>query len=185
MFLFLQLIVVITLLGNVRTEGPVTIIRNLLQNNLVGAPVIHKITTWNFDPEVSLKRREQFQEVCIFDGSFELIYRFSRGLNFFLEIFRRCMVSVVKSWLKELALGSMERQTNDYKSNVPEMRDCLAERFTTSKLDWILWNSAFICLLRLCKMQQLVNSTWSDEKICLWKQHCWETITNYSCPLPK
>lgn len=83
MFLFLQLIVVITLLGNVRTEGPVTIIRNLLQNNLVGAPVIHKITTWNFDPEVSLKRREQFQEVCIFDGSFELIYQFSRGLNFF------------------------------------------------------------------------------------------------------
>lgn len=47
----------------VNADGPFQIIRNLLQNNLVGAPVIHKITTWDFDPEVSVKRREQFQEV--------------------------------------------------------------------------------------------------------------------------
>lgn len=50
---------------NVHADGPFTIIRNLLQNNLVGAPVIHKVSTWDFDPDVSLKRREQFQEVCI------------------------------------------------------------------------------------------------------------------------
>lgn len=39
------------------------IIRNLLQNNVVGSPVVHKTTEWEFDPEVSLKRRDQFYEV--------------------------------------------------------------------------------------------------------------------------
>lgn len=43
--------------------GQVQIIRSLIQNNVVGAPVVHKVTEWEFDPDVSIKRRDQFYEV--------------------------------------------------------------------------------------------------------------------------
>lgn len=48
---------------SVNADGPVGFVRNLLQNNLVGAPVVHKHSEWDFDPEVSMKRRKQFYEV--------------------------------------------------------------------------------------------------------------------------
>lgn len=44
-------------------QGPIGLIRSILQNNIVGAPVVHKVTQWDFDPEVSQKRRTQFYEV--------------------------------------------------------------------------------------------------------------------------
>lgn len=61
-------------------EGPITIIRNLIQNNLVGAPVTHLKTEWDFDPDVALKRRELFQEANGFRGE-RLIERIGLGLD--------------------------------------------------------------------------------------------------------
>lgn len=43
--------------------GPFAIIRSLLQNNIVGAPVAHRVTTYDFDPDVAVRRREQYYEV--------------------------------------------------------------------------------------------------------------------------
>lgn len=56
-------IVLLYLIENAEADNPITIIRDLIQNNLAGAPVIHEITKWDFDPDVAVKRRELFQEV--------------------------------------------------------------------------------------------------------------------------
>lgn len=61
-------------------EGPVEIIRNLIQNNLVGLPVIHQTSEWEFDPEVALKRRELFQSANGFRGE-KLIERIGLGID--------------------------------------------------------------------------------------------------------
>lgn len=61
-------------------EGPVKIIQNLIQNNLLGAPVVHQITKWDFDPEVAIKRREVFQHVNGFRGE-KLIERMGIGID--------------------------------------------------------------------------------------------------------
>jgi len=76
----LVVLIIATAVVNVHADGPFTIIRNLLQNNLVGAPVIHKVSTWDFDPDVSLKRREQFQELHGFRGE-KLIERIGLGID--------------------------------------------------------------------------------------------------------
>lgn len=49
--------------GNQCECGVYSIIRELLQWNVAGIPVFHQRTDWDFDPEVSQKRREQFYEV--------------------------------------------------------------------------------------------------------------------------
>lgn len=43
--------------------GPFELIRSLLQNNIVGAPVVHRETKWDFDPDVAVRRRDQYYEV--------------------------------------------------------------------------------------------------------------------------
>lgn len=49
--------------GNQCECGVYSIIRELLQWNVAGIPTIHQKTEWDFDPDVSQKRREQFYEV--------------------------------------------------------------------------------------------------------------------------
>lgn len=61
-------------------EGPVTIIRNLIQNNLVGAPVAHEITEWDFDPDVAVKRRELYEQANGYRGE-KLIERIGLGFD--------------------------------------------------------------------------------------------------------
>lgn len=43
--------------------GVFSIIRDLLQWNVVGIPDFHRVSEWDFDPDVAQKRREQFYEV--------------------------------------------------------------------------------------------------------------------------
>lgn len=38
-----------------------SLLHNVIQNNLVGVPVIHEHTEWNFDPNDGLKRRVQYE----------------------------------------------------------------------------------------------------------------------------
>lgn len=42
----------------------VRLFTDLLQNNVAGIPLIHKTEEFDFDPEVSKKRREMYYEVC-------------------------------------------------------------------------------------------------------------------------
>ena len=37
--------------------------REFIQNNLIGIPLVHETQEFDFDPEVSKKRREQYYEV--------------------------------------------------------------------------------------------------------------------------
>lgn len=64
----------------VKADGPITIIKNLIQGNLAGVPVIHEITEWDFDPEVAIKRRELFERAHGFRGE-RLIERMGLGLD--------------------------------------------------------------------------------------------------------
>lgn len=43
--------------------GVYSLVRDLLQWNVAGIPTFHKVTEWEFDPDVSQKRREQYYEV--------------------------------------------------------------------------------------------------------------------------
>lgn len=43
--------------------GVYSLIRELLQYNVAGLPSFHQTTEYEFDPEVSQKRRERFYEV--------------------------------------------------------------------------------------------------------------------------
>lgn len=42
---------------------PSTLIRDLIQFNLAGHPVLHKSVDWPFDPEVGARRARQYQEL--------------------------------------------------------------------------------------------------------------------------
>lgn len=67
-------------LQTLATEDPVTLILRLIQNNLLGAPVVHQVTEWDFDPEVAIRRREIFQDVNGFRGE-KLIERVGLGVD--------------------------------------------------------------------------------------------------------
>lgn len=66
--------------SQIRCDGPVTLITNLLQNNVAGHPDVHVHTKWEFDPEVSKKRRNQFYEVHGFRAE-KLIERLGLGID--------------------------------------------------------------------------------------------------------
>lgn len=70
----------LVLFKSVATEDPVSLILRLIQNNLVGAPVVHQVTEWEFDPDVAIQRRELFQKVNGFRGE-KLIERIGLGTD--------------------------------------------------------------------------------------------------------
>lgn len=62
------------------SEDPVSIVLRLIQNNLVGAPVVHQVTKWEFDPDVAIQRRELFEKANGFRGE-KLIERIGLGTD--------------------------------------------------------------------------------------------------------
>lgn len=62
------------------TEDPISLVLRLIQNNLVGGPVVHEVTEWEFDPDVAVRRREIFQQVNGFRGE-KLIERIGLGTD--------------------------------------------------------------------------------------------------------
>lgn len=49
--------------GTVALPALLTPVKDLLQFNVFGIPVLHKTTNWPFDPEVGARRSRQYQEV--------------------------------------------------------------------------------------------------------------------------
>lgn len=64
--MFIQIALLYLIENAEAIENPITLITGLIQNNLAGAPVIHKVSNYDFDPDVAIKRRELFQEVILF-----------------------------------------------------------------------------------------------------------------------
>lgn len=60
-----QLSLIVVLNNNQCECGVFSIIRDILQWNVAGIPIIHQNVEYDFNPEVSQKRREQFYEVMI------------------------------------------------------------------------------------------------------------------------
>ncbi|XP_063921197.1 uncharacterized protein LOC135136013 [Zophobas morio] len=58
----------------------VTVVRDLIQFNIAGHPVLHKESAWNFDPEVGARRSRQYQEL---NGKFgeKAIERLGLGID--------------------------------------------------------------------------------------------------------
>ncbi|KAL1500754.1 hypothetical protein ABEB36_006200 [Hypothenemus hampei] len=42
---------------------PLTLIKDLIQFNVAGHPVLHKSVEWPFDPEIGIRRSRQYQEL--------------------------------------------------------------------------------------------------------------------------
>ncbi|CAH1711973.1 unnamed protein product [Chironomus riparius] len=58
------LVSMLVIIGNYQCEcGVFSLVRDILQWNVAGLPLIHQKTEWDFDPEVAQKRREQFYEI--------------------------------------------------------------------------------------------------------------------------
>lgn len=77
--ILIALTFVITLIS--RSEcGVLSLIRDLLQWNLVGTPDYHRNTEWDFDPDVASKNREQFYESHGFRSS-RLLERIGEGFD--------------------------------------------------------------------------------------------------------
>ncbi|KAI8423504.1 hypothetical protein MSG28_012615 [Choristoneura fumiferana] len=66
----------------VTAPDPIGPIRAFIQTNLVGLPVIHGRQTWEFDPDVALRRRRQFIELHGDKGE-KLIERLGLGIDGF------------------------------------------------------------------------------------------------------
>lgn len=45
------------------TCKPLTLIRDLVQFNIAGHPVLHKEQSWPFDPDIGKRRSRQYQEL--------------------------------------------------------------------------------------------------------------------------
>ncbi|KAH1006117.1 hypothetical protein HUJ05_006882 [Dendroctonus ponderosae] len=43
--------------------SPISIVRDLVQFNLAGHPVLHKSVEWPFDSEIGIRRSRQYQEL--------------------------------------------------------------------------------------------------------------------------
>lgn len=56
-----QIIICLTLIST--SVGQIGIIRDLLQYNLAGHPVLHKDQSWPFDPDVGKRRSRQYQDL--------------------------------------------------------------------------------------------------------------------------
>ncbi|XP_063394659.1 uncharacterized protein LOC134679640 [Cydia fagiglandana] len=64
----------------VTAPDPIGPIRAFIQTNLIGLPVIHNRQTWDFDPDVALRRRRQFVELHGDKGE-RLIERLGLGID--------------------------------------------------------------------------------------------------------
>lgn len=116
-FLFIKFVIACSL-TSVHADGPFQIIRNLLQNNVVGAPVVHQTSEWNFDPEVSLKRREQFQEV---------IYRYFPGN---VEFRIKVVDFILVAWIPRRAIDRTHRARPRRQTRSALARAAAARRWT-------------------------------------------------------
>lgn len=60
----MQTVLIFVLLGNLnKVNGQIEAIRDFIQINIAGVPSLHNPTQWDFDPDISLKRRALFEEV--------------------------------------------------------------------------------------------------------------------------
>lgn len=48
---------------SLRINGQLNIIKDIVQYNLAGLPVVHKVRHFDFDPDVSLRRRKEFEAI--------------------------------------------------------------------------------------------------------------------------
>ncbi|XP_055610339.1 uncharacterized protein LOC129757220 [Uranotaenia lowii] len=81
---FIVIFSTLLVLGSIRSPGTeATVVRlftDLLQNNIAGVPLIHKTEEFDFDPEVSQKRRELYYEQHGFRGE-KAIERLGLGID--------------------------------------------------------------------------------------------------------
>ncbi|XP_066249116.1 uncharacterized protein [Euwallacea similis] len=56
-------LLVLTTAPSTLKADPLGLVKELIQFNLVGHPVLHKSVEWPFDPEVGIRRSRQYQEV--------------------------------------------------------------------------------------------------------------------------
>lgn len=61
-------------------SAALTVVRDLIQNNIYGIPVLHKETNWTFDPDVGKRRSRQYQELNGYHGE-KAIERLGLGID--------------------------------------------------------------------------------------------------------
>lgn len=59
--IYFQIVLSLGLISH--TVGQVGILRDLIQYNLAGHPVLHKDQSWPFDPDIGKRRSRQYQEL--------------------------------------------------------------------------------------------------------------------------
>ncbi|KAF7280719.1 uncharacterized protein LOC143200912 [Rhynchophorus ferrugineus] len=62
-FKVLQVAIFAVCLVATSNAEPIRIIKDLIQFNVAGHPVLHKTVEWPFDPDVGIRRSRQYQEL--------------------------------------------------------------------------------------------------------------------------
>lgn len=113
-----------------------SLIRDLLQWNVAGIPAYHQVTEWDFDPDISQKRREQYYEVNFTRFLLFAIVSHVRNLRFILS----SMDFERQSTSKELDRGSTENIDNDNTKMLRGMRvGCKDSIFSRHKLNQVFF----------------------------------------------
>ncbi|XP_030754456.1 uncharacterized protein LOC115881189 [Sitophilus oryzae] len=59
---------------------PLTLIKDVIQFNIAGHPVLHKSVDWPFDPDIAVRRSRQYQELNGYLGE-KAIERLGLGID--------------------------------------------------------------------------------------------------------
>ncbi|XP_070507291.1 uncharacterized protein [Chironomus tepperi] len=75
------LVSMLVIIGHHQCEcGVFSLVRDILQWNVAGLPLIHQKTEWDFDPEVAKLRREQYYELHGFRAA-KYLERIGQGID--------------------------------------------------------------------------------------------------------
>ncbi|KAJ9580103.1 hypothetical protein L9F63_004245 [Diploptera punctata] len=80
----LIILVITTIAPPCKGFSPISLLRQLIQENLAGRPENFKVVSWKFDPDISERRSVEFQEKYGVHGE-RLIERLGLGDDGYLE----------------------------------------------------------------------------------------------------
>ena len=72
--------------------SPISLLRQLIQDNLSGRPENFKVVSWKFDPDIAERRSREFQDKYGVHGE-RLIARLGQGDDGFLEEWKQHQIA--------------------------------------------------------------------------------------------
>ncbi|KAL2716317.1 hypothetical protein V1478_013993 [Vespula squamosa] len=102
--ILLMLFLIINNGKNEFAEGTFNFIRDFIQYNVAGIPVIHQETQWNFDPEIGKKRRARYETENGYHGE-KAIAKLGMGIGYLQPWNTLMMAKIILLMIVTVFLG--------------------------------------------------------------------------------